>query len=125
VLIVDDNHQLLQFLERLLAGAGWTLLTAESAQRARILFHSHKPAAVLLDYLLGDGDGVELGIEFQMVAPGTQIIIMTGGQISSEEEAICRERDIPVLRKPFLGDDVLSLVRGRLFRVTAASRSAM
>lgn len=124
VLIVDDNHQLLQFLERLLAGAGWNLLTAESAERARKIFNTHKPGAVLLDYLLGDGDGVELGIEFQMQAPGTQIIIMTGGQISGEEESICRERDIPVLRKPFLGDDVLSLVRGRLFRVSAASRSA-
>jgi ATP-dependent Clp protease ATP-binding subunit ClpA/ActR/RegA family two-component response regulator len=124
VLIVDDNHQLLQFLERLLAGAGWTLLTAESAQRARVLFRGHKPAAVLLDYLLGDGDGVELGIEFQIAAPGTQVIIMTGGQISGDEEAICRERDIPVLRKPFLGDDVLSLVRGRLFRESAASRGA-
>ena len=124
VLIVDDNHQLLQFLERLLAGAGWNLLTAESAERARKIFSTHKPGAVLLDYLLGDGDGVELGIGFQMQAPGTQIIIMTGGQISGEEEAICRERDIPVLRKPFLGDDVLSLVRGRLFRVSAASRSA-
>ena len=124
VLIVDDNHQLLQFLERLLSGAGWNLLTAESAERARKIFSTHKPGAVLLDYLLGDGDGVELGIGFQMQAPGTQIIIMTGGQISGEEEAICRERDIPVLRKPFLGDDVLSLVRGRLFRVSAASRSA-
>lgn len=47
---------------------------------------------------------------------------MTGGQISAEEEAICRGRDIPVLRKPFLGDDVLSLVRGRLFRVAAGAR---
>lgn len=74
--------------------------------------------------MLGDGDGVELALQFQMQVPETQIIIMTGGQKSMDEEAICRERDIPVLRKPFLGDDVLSLVRGRLFRVSAASHGA-
>jgi len=123
VLIVDDNQQLLQFLERLLADAGWTLLTADSARKASELFASRRPAVVLLDYLLGDGDGVELGLQFHVVAPQTQVIIMTGGQLSVEEEAVCRERDIPVLRKPFLSDDVLNLVRQRLLRVSAALSS--
>ena len=123
VLIVDDNQQLLQFLERLLADAGWVLLTAESAQQARELFSARKPAAVLLDYLLGDGDGVELGLQFHAQAPETQVIIMTGGQLSTDEEAVCRERDIPVLRKPFLGDDVLNLVRQRMHRAYALSSS--
>jgi CheY-like chemotaxis protein len=120
VLIVDDNYQLLQFLERLLGDAGWTLLTAESAQEARHIFGNRMPQLVLLDYMLGDGDGVELGLQFQLRVPGTQVIIMTGGQISAEEQAICRERDIPILQKPFLSDDVLSLVRGRLFRTSAS-----
>ena len=33
VLLVDDNRDLLHFLERLMADAGWTLLTAESPPR--------------------------------------------------------------------------------------------
>ena len=32
VLLVDDNRDLLLFLKRLMADAGWTLLTAESAE---------------------------------------------------------------------------------------------
>jgi CheY-like chemotaxis protein len=123
VLIVDDNYQLLQFLGRLLGDAGWTLLTAESAQEARHVFGTRMPQLVLLDYMLGDGDGVELGLQFQLRVPGTQVIIMTGGQISAEEQAICRERDIPILQKPFLSDDVLSLVRGRMFRASASLAS--
>ncbi len=35
VLLVDDNRDLLHFLERLMAEAGWRLLTAESAIGAR------------------------------------------------------------------------------------------
>src|ERR1051326_5395139 len=63
VLIVDDNRDLLHFLERLMADAGWTLLTAESATEAKRLALQHKPNAALLDYMLPDGNGVELGVE--------------------------------------------------------------
>jgi DNA-binding NtrC family response regulator len=113
---VDDNHDLLLFLEHLLTQAGWTMLTAESAQQAREMFAQHRPHAVLLDYLLGDDDGVAVSLEFQEQAPQTQVIMMTGGVLSPEEEAICQERDIPILRKPFFADHVLDLIRARLIR---------
>jgi len=45
VLLVDDNRDLLRFLERLMAEAGWTLLTAESATEAQRLMREHKPNA--------------------------------------------------------------------------------
>jgi DNA-binding NtrC family response regulator len=114
VLIVDDNLDLLLFLEQLLAQAGWTMLVASSAQQAREVFAQHAPHAVLLDYMLGDDDGVRVGLEFQARAPRTQVIIMTGGMLSAEEETVCQERDIPVLRKPFLADDIMRLIRSRL-----------
>jgi len=114
VLIVDDNRDLLLFLEQLLAQAGWTMLVADSAHQAREVFAHHSPHAVLLDYMLGDDDGVKVGLEFQTQAPHTQVIIMTGGILSPEEETICQERDIPVLRKPFLASDIMHLIRSRL-----------
>src|SRR5690349_18132601 len=64
VLLVDDNRDLLHFLERLMADAGWNLLTAESAAEARRLVQENKPNAALLDFMLPDGNGVELGVEF-------------------------------------------------------------
>jgi DNA-binding NtrC family response regulator len=122
---VDDNHDLLLFLEHLLAQAGWTLLTAESAQQAREMFAQHTPNAVLLDYMLGDADGVAVGLEFQTRAPQTQVIIMTGGVLPPEEETICQQRDIPILRKPFFANDILDLIRARLFRgLTAVPNDA-
>src|SRR6516225_10225967 len=50
VLLVDDNRDLLHFLERLMADAGWNLLTAESATEARRLVQESKPNAALLDF---------------------------------------------------------------------------
>jgi ATP-dependent Clp protease ATP-binding subunit ClpA len=114
VLLVDDNRDLLRFLERLMADAGWTLLTAETAADARRLALEHKPNAALLDYMLPDGNGVELGVELLQAVPNMLIIMMTGTILPSEEEGLCEEHNFPVLRKPFLASDVMNQIRGRL-----------
>ncbi|MEK7405646.1 MAG: AAA family ATPase [Acidobacteriota bacterium] len=121
VLLVDDNRELLKFLERLMAQAGWRLLTAESAQQAQQVVARQVPNAALLDYMLPDGNGVGLGVQLLRQAPQIQVIIMTGGQLGAEEEAICEEHDFPVLRKPFLANDILNLIRARLFRSSTAA----
>jgi ATP-dependent Clp protease ATP-binding subunit ClpA/CheY-like chemotaxis protein len=114
VLLVDDNRDLLHFLERLMANDGWTLLTAESATEAKRLVQVHKPNAALLDYMLPDGNGVELGVEFLQSVPQMLVIVMTGTILPPEEEALCEEHNFPVLRKPFLASDVMNQIRSRL-----------
>lgn len=114
VLLVDDNRDLLQFLERLMAESGWELMAAESASEARRMVAKRKPNAALLDYMLSDGNGVELAQQLKQVVPHLQVIMMTGSMLPPEEEAICEEHDFPVLRKPFLATDVMNQIRGRL-----------
>jgi ATP-dependent Clp protease ATP-binding subunit ClpA len=114
VLLVDDNRDLLHFLERLMADAGWRLLTAESASAAKRLMAEHKPDAALLDYMLPDGNGVELGVDFAQTRPGMLVIVMTGTILPPEEEVLCEENSFPVLRKPFLASDVMAQIRTRL-----------
>ena len=99
-LLVDDNRDLLHFLERLMADAGWTLLTAENA------------------------NGVELGVEFLQSAPQMLVIVMTGTILPPEEEALCGEHVFPVLRKPFLASDVMNRIRSRLLPVSGAVRAS-
>jgi DNA-binding NtrC family response regulator len=114
VLLVDDNRDLLHFLERLMADAGWRLLTAESASAAKRLMAEHKPNAALLDYMLPDGNGVELGVDFVHAQPGMLVIVMTGTILPPEEEILCEENNFPVLRKPFLASEVMAQIRTRL-----------
>jgi ATP-dependent Clp protease ATP-binding subunit ClpA len=114
VLLVDDNRDLLHFLERLMADAGWRLLTAESAIEAQRLVRENKPNAALLDYMLPDGNGVELGVEFLQTLPQMLVIVMTGTILPAEEEALCEEHNFPVLRKPFLASDVMNQIKSRL-----------
>jgi len=121
ILIVDDNHDLLFFLAAELREEGWKILIAENGSQARIAFCQRRPDVVLLDYMLGEDDGLKLGLEFQTQAPLTHIILMTGGGFSDELQAIWKERDLPVLYKPFLAHDVVNLVRGRISKATAAA----
>src|SRR3984885_11658390 len=114
VLLVDDNRDLLQFLERLMAESGWELMAAESAGEARKMVAKRKPNAALLDYMLPDGNGVVLAQQLKQLVPNMQIIMMTGSMLAPEEEAICEEHEFPVLRKPFLAADVMNQIRSRL-----------
>src|SRR2546426_98640 len=65
ILIVDDNHDLLFFLAGQLKEERWEILIAEDGPQARLAFYQRRPDVVLLDYMLGEDDGLELGLEFQ------------------------------------------------------------
>src|SRR6267378_1705453 len=121
ILIVDDNHDLLFFLAAELKEEGWEIVIAENGSQARLAFYQRRPDVVLLDYVLGEDDGLKLGLEFQTQAPLTHIVLMTGGGFSDELQVVCEERGFPVLYKPFLGQDVLNQVRGRFSKASAAA----
>jgi CheY-like chemotaxis protein len=121
ILIVDDNHDLLFFLAGELRVEAWEVLIAENGAQARLAFYQRRPDVVLIDYLLGEDDGFKLGLEFQTQAPLTHVILMTGGGFSDELLALWEERNLPVLYKPFLAQDVVNLVRGRISKATAAA----
>jgi CheY-like chemotaxis protein/energy-coupling factor transporter ATP-binding protein EcfA2 len=114
ILIADDNRDLLLFMASEMRDEGWEMLTAESAAGARELFRRCAPDTILLDYLLGEDDGLKLAIEFHALSSATQIIMMTGGGLSQEERTLCEKHEFPILYKPFLTEDVLRFLRGRL-----------
>jgi CheY-like chemotaxis protein len=123
ILIADDNRDLLLFMAGEMRDEGWEMLTAVSAANARELFRRCKPDTVLLDYMLGEDDGLKLAIEFYSESPATQIMMMTGGGLSREEQTLCEKHGFPILYKPFLTEDVLRFLRGGL-KAGAASYSA-
>jgi CheY-like chemotaxis protein len=120
ILIVDDNHDLLLFLAVELKEAGWQMLISENASQARELFAVYRPNVVLVDYMLGNDDGLQLALEFQREQPSPQVIVMTGGGLTEEGLTICDAADVPILYKPFLAREVLNLVRGRFYQTRAA-----
>jgi ATP-dependent Clp protease ATP-binding subunit ClpA len=115
VLIVDDNRDLLRFLERLMVQSGWKLLTAETAEAGRQLVMREKPNVALLDYVLPDQNGVALGVKIREMAPGVPVIIMSGAELPGKDQITCEENDFQILQKPFLANEIINQIRSRLF----------
>ena len=120
VLAIDENESLLKTLEHALAGAGVAPLTAASGQQARDLAAQHRLDLAIVDVVLSDGDGLSVALELLRIHPRLQVLVTTGMELSADEAALCDRQDFPVLRKPFLAEDVVNLVRARLQRSSAA-----
>ena len=122
ILIIDDNPALLTLLRSAMSGPDWDIIVAESAASALTLTNSFRPSVALVDYILPDLDGLELSGRLRQRFPGLPIIIMTGGQLSADEQELCRRSRWLLLQKPFVIEDLTALIKGRL--AGAASQTA-
>jgi two-component system OmpR family response regulator len=123
VLVLDDNQSLLDWLGALLAEESIAVMQATTAAQARELVAARRPDAALLDMFLPDGDGLALALEFRSSAPRMQSVLMTGMELSADETSSCEQSGIPVLRKPFLGQEAINAVRSRLAHAPAVRAS--
>lgn len=111
LLIVDDNRDFLRLLSlQLTAATPWNVITAQSVEGAISVSSSHAIDFALLDLLLPDGSGIDLGTKLVEQLPGSHVAIMTGGELSRTEGDECRELKFDVVNKPFLPEQVVDLV---------------
>jgi CheY-like chemotaxis protein len=111
VLVVDDNADILGWMERVLAGEGLMVLAAASAAEARKAARAKAPDLAVLDYVLPDGDGVSLATELLGEFPDLDILMISGMSLEDEDFLICRRRGIPLLSKPFLSEELVRSLR--------------
>ena len=124
ILVLDDNPHLREWLCRTLTTAGTEPVQAETLAQARELLAERVFDAALVDVVLPDGEGLPLALDLARQQPLTQVIVMSGMELSAEEFAQCERYGIPVLRKPFLLDDVVKVLRAQLVRRLRAARAA-
>jgi CheY-like chemotaxis protein len=122
VLVVDENRDLLKTLAHALSGAAIVPLTAASAAEAREAAARQRPDLLVVDLVLPDGDGLSVALELLRAHSRLEVVVTSGAELSADEAARCEQQAFPVLRKPFLPEDVVTLVRDRLQRSKAAAR---
>jgi ATP-dependent Clp protease ATP-binding subunit ClpA len=120
LLVLDDNESLLELLRVLLKEQSITVVTAATEAEARDLITKHRPDIALLDRYLPDGDGLAMAIELRSADSNMSVVLMTGMEMSGEETAECERFGVPVLRKPFLIEEAVHMIRTRLARAAAA-----
>ncbi len=117
VLIVDDEQEILQSIQGILTGHGYTVLvTGDAAEAVRIFGEkSGEIALVITDIVMPRLDGRELIRRIKITNPGIKILAVSGytSYVAEKEEI----KDINgFLQKPFDADHLLSTVRRILDR---------
>jgi DNA-binding NtrC family response regulator len=125
VLIVDDNQDFLRLLSlELTHETKWKVLTAQSVADAEALSAVQDIDFGLLDLLLPDGNGFDLGGSIKKRHPHAHIAIMTGAALTIQEQGECRDCEFDIVNKPFLPQQIIALALQRLRGASQARASA-
>lgn len=109
ILIVEDNDQLRNGLERALIQAGYDVVTAENGGRAMSIFDSSGPASPSVDVVVTDinmpeTDGIELILSLREKRPDLPVLAISGGGLFPKEHLLEDAQALgatEVLEKPF------------------------
>ena len=112
VLVVDDYRNVRKTLARALESVGYTVFLAGSGEEALGILREHPVNAVILDLHMPVMSGQTL---FHLIigawpALKARVLIMTGDARVDEKEAWLKLYDLPVVKKPFALDEVLTLI---------------
>jgi DNA-binding NtrC family response regulator len=110
VLIVEDNADLREMYEEILAMAGHGALLAESGQEALELLASARPAVILLDLgVEGGGEGLLATIRARPELEGMAVILASGARDLAEWAE--KLGAAAYLQKPFMHDALIEAVQ--------------
>lgn len=111
VLIIEDTASLQMVYAAVLRQAGFDVVSAATAQEGYELFERHRPAAILLDLMLPDRDGLDLMRDMLRLQRETAVVVVTAnGSINRAVEAM-RAGAHDFLVKPFDETRMIGTVR--------------
>jgi DNA-binding response OmpR family regulator len=122
ILVVDDEADILHFLELVLAERGYEVVAAASGQQALAEARTHMPDLVLLDIMMPQMDGWEV-LRLLRVDPRTARIPVA--MVSARTDAKDRvqglqEGAVDYICKPFSLDELLAKVEGIFAQIDTA-----
>ena len=89
LLVVDDDSNLLEFLQTKLRSADYEVKTALSGNDAVKMVRDEGYDLCVVDMRLADGNGISLMHEFHSMDPHMPVIILTGfGSVESAVDAM-------------------------------------
>ena len=119
VLVVDDDHDMLAMLSKVLAKkGGYEVRQAESATKGLETIPFWRPDVVLTDIKMPGMDGVQFFHHLQEIDPTITTIIMTGyGTVEVAVKAL-KDGVYDFFEKPFDNDQILHAVARAMERTT-------
>ncbi len=110
ILIVDDDPQLRQSFEKLLAQEGHTVLTAANGEAALALVQRTVPDLVIMDVRMPGMNGLETFAALHAIEPKLPVIIMTAYGTTETAIEATKLGAFDYVLKPFEIPDIFNLI---------------
>ncbi|MDR0480732.1 MAG: sigma 54-interacting transcriptional regulator [Gallionellaceae bacterium] len=101
ILLVDDDADLLRLLSMRLIAAGYTVATADSAERALAMLEMERPRLVITDMRMGGMDGMALFERIHEMMPTLPVIMLTAHGSIPDAVSATQRGLFGYLTKPF------------------------
>jgi CheY-like chemotaxis protein len=113
ILVVEDNEDVRELAETVLASAGYAVVSAPSGEQAlNVIDEGGEIDLVFTDVMMPGGmNGLQLADQVRARRPGTPILVTTGYM---DELPATRGQRLDVLSKPYRQEDLLARVRAIL-----------
>ena len=115
ILIIEDDAQISLFLQSSLKANGYSSISARTLLEGKQLASEHKPALIILDLNLPDGDGRDF-ISYLRTHSDIPILVLSARQLEQEKVACFDLGADDYLAKPFGVNELLARVRVSLKR---------
>ncbi|MBS1121213.1 MAG: sensor histidine kinase [Deltaproteobacteria bacterium] len=124
VLVIDDDPQVRRFLRAAMTGHGYVVHEAGSVVEGLAAIEHHRPALVLLDLGLPDGDGLAVLRAMRPDSSVPVIVLSARGQEGDKVAALDSGAD-DYLTKPFGTGELLARIRVALRHAAQAGSGAV
>src|SRR4051812_18529867 len=110
ILIVEDDPQIIQFLQSSLKANGYSTLSAQNIVAGKKHLSENKPILLIMDLNLPDGDGLDL---IRSVRINSDIpILVLSARLSEKEKVECFDAGADdYLAKPFGINELLARIK--------------
>lgn len=117
LLLVDDEQQVLEFMEPYLRQEGFHIVTATTGTQALALAQEHKPSLVVLDWMLPEMSGIEVCRRLRSSSNHVGIIMVTARTDETDKIVGLEVGADDYLTKPFSLRELAARIRSVLRRL--------
>ena len=111
ILVVDDQHQVLELLQDILSTAGYEVITAADSLKALELYQEHRPSFTLTDISMPQMNGIELLKQIKGFNAEAVVMLMTGDGAEAWAVEALRGGAINYFNKPLDIKELLNTLR--------------
>lgn len=120
ILVIDDNIDICQLLERFLTKKGFEVETTISGKTGLNMVKKTFFDLIFCDFKLRDMEGRDVLMKVREISPGTQVAIITGYADVKIAVEVIKNGAFDYVTKPLIPDEIINLIE----RALAASKAS-